>query len=162
MTKMCSITGIYFSCLVQRELDPGLCYGYTGLYCTEIRFRFKQKHLQTLGWCKVTDPCCCCWAVWDRTCRWIARADRRPAPARTRPLSPPQTSSSQSTWGRWWWRERPQTLDWHQWRSHRQASPSLSSWTAGSGRGRPHQALKTANAIQRHVRLFTFQSVLLQ
>lgn len=25
MTKMCSITGIYFSCLVQRELDPGLC-----------------------------------------------------------------------------------------------------------------------------------------
>lgn len=75
-------------------------------------------------------------------CRWIGHADRQPAPARTRALWPPRMSSSQLTWGRWWWKEQPQTLDSHRWRSRRWASPSPSSWTVSSERGRLHRAIK--------------------
>lgn len=96
-----------------------------------------------------TNLCCCCWAVWGRMCRWIAHADRQPAPARTRALWPPQTSSSRSTWGRWWWKERIQTLDSRRWRSRRRALPSPSSWTVGSGRGRLHRAIKIMNRNNR-------------
>ena len=89
-----------------------------GLYCIGMKSKFniicKCYLTWQLRWCNITNPCCCCWAVWGRTCRWIGRADRQPAPACTRPPSPPQTSSCQSPLGRWWWREPPQTLDWRQ------------------------------------------------
>lgn len=113
-----------------------------------------------MTWQFSTNLCCCCWAVWDRRCRWTARGGRRPALAHTHLFWPPRMSSSQSTWGRWWWIEPPQTLDSHRWKSHRWASPSPSSWTVSSGRGRLHPAMKRPQKnriINKPDNVFAFQ-----
>lgn len=111
--------------------------------CHTIYWKYKCLYdIWQLGWTDITNPCGYCWAVWVRPCPWIVRADRQPATARTRPFSPPQTSSSETTWGRGWLGETFKSVDSHQWSSCQPASSDLSSWTAGSGNGQLHQLVK--------------------